>query len=106
VQVDATQDLSALQALGKAVALAMVDTFAPRQAAINPALNVLSSNAIAADLLLKLLAELHLSKQVPSWDQVWLLKLCPSLLSGGTEVTLDLSMLLLDFWHLAHSLLS
>ncbi|KAL0054636.1 hypothetical protein WJX82_000288 [Trebouxia sp. C0006] len=63
VQVDATQDLSALQALGKAVALAVAETFVLRQAAINPALNVLSSNAVAADLLLELLAKLHQSKK-------------------------------------------
>ncbi|DBA92524.1 TPA: hypothetical protein ACH3X1_002755 [Trebouxia sp. C0004] len=62
--VDATQDSSALQALGKAVALAVVDTFALHHAAINPALNVLSSNAVAADLLVELLAELHRSKQI------------------------------------------
>ena len=74
--MDATQDLSALQAFGKAVALAVADTFVLHQAAINPARNVLSSNAVAADLLVELLAKLHLSKkQVPSWDQVWLLKL-------------------------------
>jgi hypothetical protein len=67
MQVDATQDLSALQALGKAVALAVADTFVLRQAAIDPALNVVSSNAAAADLLLELLAKLHQSKkQVPS----------------------------------------
>ncbi|DBA95139.1 TPA: hypothetical protein ACH3X1_015693 [Trebouxia sp. C0004] len=59
VQVNATQDLSAQQALGKAVALAVADTFTLRQAAINPALNILSSNAIAADLLVELLAKIH-----------------------------------------------
>lgn len=65
--MDATQDLSARQALGKAVALAVADTFVLRQAAIDPALNVVSSNVAAADLLLELLAELHQSKkQVPS----------------------------------------
>lgn len=109
MQVDATQDLSALQALGKAVALAMVDTFAPRQAAINPALNVLSSNAIAADLLLKLLAELHLSKQVPSWDQVWLLNLRFLIHFGVIELILqklDLPALSSDLQRLAYSLLS
>jgi len=63
VQVDATQDLSALQALGKAVALAVADTFALQQAAINPAQNMLLSNAMAAELLLGLLAKLHLSKK-------------------------------------------
>ncbi|KAL0021671.1 hypothetical protein WJX77_009903 [Trebouxia sp. C0004] len=57
--VNATQDLSAQQALGKAVALAVADTFTLRQAAINPALNILSSNAIAADLLVELLAKIH-----------------------------------------------
>jgi hypothetical protein len=107
VQVDATQDLSALQALGKAVAS---DTFVLRQAAINPALNVLSSNAVAADLLLELLAKLHQSKkQVPSWDQVWLLKLCLLIHFRVTEPILqqkklDLPVLSLDL--LAYSLLS
>jgi len=105
--VDATQDLSALQALGKAVAS---DTFVLRQAAINPALNVLSSNAVAADLLLELLAKLHQSKkQVPSWDQVWLLKLCLLIHFRVTEPILqqkklDLPVLSLDL--LAYSLLS
>ncbi len=105
--MDATQDLSALQALGKAVAS---DTFVLRQAAINPALNVLSSNAVAADLLLELLAKLHQSKkQVPSWDQVWLLKLCLLIHFRVTEPILqqkklDLPVLSLDL--LAYSLLS
>ena len=107
MQVDATQDLSALQALGKAVAS---DTFVLRQAAINPALNVLSSKAVAADLLLELLAKLHQSKkQVPSWDQVWLLKLCLLIHFRVTEPILqqkklDLPVLSLDL--LAYSLLS
>ncbi|KAL0047329.1 hypothetical protein WJX82_000844 [Trebouxia sp. C0006] len=61
--VDATQDHSALQALGKAVALAVADTFALQQAAINPAQNMLLSNVMAAELLLGLLAKLHLSKK-------------------------------------------
>ena len=88
--MDVTQDLSALQALGKAVALAVADTFVLRQAAINPALNVLSSNAVAADLLLELLAKVHLSKkQVPSWDQVWLLNLRPLIHFGVTELILQ-----------------
>ena len=110
MQVDATQDLSALQALGKAVALAVAETFVLRQAAINPALNVLSSNAVAADLLLELLAKLHQSKkQVPSWDQVLLLKLCLLLHFRVTEPILqqkklDLPVLSLDL--LAYSLLS
>lgn len=61
--MDATQDLSALQALGKAVALAVVETFALHAAAINPALNMLLSNATANDLLVKLLLDLHLREE-------------------------------------------
>ena len=103
-------DLSALQALGKAVALAVADTFVLHQAAINPALNMLSSNAVAANLLLELLAKLHQSKkQVPSWDQVWLLNLRPLIHFGVPELILqqkklDLPALSLDL--LAYSLLS
>lgn len=89
MQVDATQDLSVPQALGKAVALAVVETFALHEAAINPALNILLSNATANDLLVKLLAELNLSKeQVPSWDQVRLLNLRPLIRFGVARLIL------------------
>ena len=107
MHVDTTQELSALQAIGKAVALAVADT-ALQQAAINPAQNIMLSNAMAAELLLGLLAKLHLSKkQVPCWDQVWLLNLRPIHHFGVTDLVLQqkkLDLLSLDL--LAYSLFS